>query len=1408
MTSKTVASVEDPPTEAEKNSFDVVLERIRRESTGRDGSVETRRRGDMFENLIRQFLLTDAIYSQEFEGVWLWGDNGCPGRREVLGSLNKPDNRKDYGIDLVARRHDGTLVGIQCKCYDDDKRLQKSDVSEFIALLGSKKSGKRIFDSGIFVWTGLEITTGAQLIIDNNSCGVLDRSVLRGSAVDWASLLPGRTPRQRKKFEPRQHQRKAIEAVLAGLRTDDRGKLVMACGTGKTFTTLKIAEERVGAGGTILYLVPSISLLQQSMREWAEQSDILHRYVAVCSDTKVGRDDEDASLAELEIRPTTDPAEIADVLQRRNKERMTVVFSTYQSVRRVGEAQRKCRVMFDLLIADEAHRTTGLVRAEAEREAAGTGTVDGDDEKKRARGRPPATPASKPAAKRVAVDDEGEISGFTYIHSNANIPAASRLYVTATPKIYAPASREKARAQDTEVYSMDDVETYGEEFYKLMFDEAIGMGLLSDYKVVVMTVEEEGVASITRRAVDAAAKDGDGLDVNLPMVAKWVGCWKGLVDPDKEEAGKLVVGRNNGSRGGTTGNDREKRRTQPLQRVIAFTQSIKQSKRFKQSFEDVVGQIPTPFEATPRTDHVDGTQNSLNRRRKLDWLEDSHNAAGECRILSNARCLSEGVDVPALDAVVFLNPRDSIIDVIQAVGRVMRKAEGKQYGYVVLPVAIPAGSDPSTILDNKDSYRVVWNVIRALRAHDSKRWEQKMIDGNILSEINWGSEPCVDCQAGICDRHGPRKDCQDCEAEFAGSGKPCKKHAPFMAVDIPEHLIRSKIVEKVSDRRYLEEWAKDIAHIISSTTARIDDLYKHDESIRGELDVFHTGLKKIINDTITREDAIDMLAQHMVMGRVFDALFAGGEKEGAAGGRFTSHNPVSRAMDTVLMSLREKGLEAEMEKLEKFYEEVESRVVGVKTHGGRQRVIHELYDKFFNHAFEKEAERLGIVYTPIELVDFVLKSSDYLMRENFGRGLTSKDVNIIDPFTGTGSFITRLMSEELGLISDRDLLHKYRNSLFASEIVLMAYYIAAVNCESTFMERAGRYVPFEGITLTDTFHPKNLDDQWDEGVFTDTQKRIERQRKSKITLVVGNPPWSMGQDDYDKSNPNTVYPVIRKRVTDTYLKRTKKANPGISLTRSAYDSYILALRWASDRIGESGMIGFVTNGSFISSNTGAGVRACLQEEFTDVWVFDLLGKKGVKGHGRNVFEYPGVSAGGTTAQVAIVILVKNPNKEKCAIHYRALTEVDYSGPDKRAKVSELSSVEGIHDWQIIEPDDHYDWIGQRSGEFSRYLPMGSKEAKRGQGNAVFRTYSNGVSTARDVWAYNTSKNELIRNMKRHIEYCNEHIMEKPKRVDSKRGKWDSDLSRNLKKFGRQKFTKHKIRQSLYRPFFKQLLYFE
>ena len=960
------------------------------------------------------------------------------------------------------------------------------------------------------------------------------------------------------------------------------------------------------------------------------------------------------------------------------------------------------------------------------------------------------------AHRTTGVEAPGDkTSPFVLVHDADRIRATKRLYMTATPRLYTEGAKTKAARHNTEVFSMDEPEIYGPEFHRLPFSKAVEIDELSDYKVVVLAVSE--------REVNAALR-GES-DININDATKIVGCWRALQNPESKENGNEPVN--------------------PLKRVIAFTNKIAESKAMVKHWDEIVetaierlpeDQQPTDFIC--ETQHVDGTYHALNRKARLDWLKGDTD--GTCRILSNARCLSEGIDVPALDAVLFMNSRKSYVDIIQAVGRVMRKAPGKQYGYIVLPVAIPDGVDPATALDDNERFSTVWGVLRALRSHDDR----------LNAEINR-----IDLNKTLPDRiiFGGEGD---------GDAAPTGQQM-FLPIDIPPEAILPKIVEKCGDRKYWESWAKDVADIFGRLVGRIENLLENpeNEALREWFDAFHTELKSSINDAINRTNAIDMMAQHILTKPVFDALFEGYD--------FSARNPMALALDNLRKDFAEFGLESETKDLEGFYESVRMRAQGIDNSEGRQKVLSELYENFFVTALRKEADRLGIVYTPVEVVDFILHSANEILQDEFGRNLSDEGVHVLDPFTGTGTFLARLLQSDL--IQPDDLERKYREELHANELVLLAYYIAAVNIEEIFRGRRGEdsgYEPFNGIVLTDTFNLNKAEDpmlfpkEW----LPDNNERAERQQKLPIQVIIGNPPWSAGQQRATDDNPNVDYPQLEARIGDTYAEYYGGAN-----IRQLYDTYKMAIRWASDRIQEQGVVAFVTNGSWIDGNADSGVRACLAEEFSTIHVLNLRGNQRTQGE-RSRREGGKVFGSGSRAPVAITLLVKNPNAthDGCKIHYRDIG--DYlTREEKLEALQEAISVKGISDWQMITPNKHYDWIDQRSEVFAQFYPLGTKEAKAGKANdAIFRLYSLGLATGRDAYIYNFSRDVCAENAERMTQdylaalseldeglelTVNEVIQRHDLNI-----KWNRELENNLKRKKRTEFMDGYIRKTAYRPF--------
>ena len=1222
--------------ETSDNGFYDALNFIRQNANSQFG------KGRLFERLIRAYLLEDPFYNKRFSEVYLWGE----------WAENQPGfDRVDLGIDLVAIERTGGVCAIQCKCYAEDKRVSPSDIDSFITY-----SNRQPFTARIFVDTGKSWTVNLKKKLDGLEppCQRISAADLASRPVQWPDLSlqePDHLNYELETFSLREHQQNAFDDVINGFKDSDRGKMIMACGTGKTFTALRIAEKIAGVGGSVLYLVPSIGLFAQAMREWAEQQTIPHRYIGICSDTKAGRTDEDASLYELEFPVTTDETVISEALKRTDEENMRVVFCTYQSLPKVAEAQDAGAPPFDIVFCDEGHRTTG---------------IDKPDDK---------------------------TSPFVLVHDTERIRARKRLYMTATPRLYTQSAKTKAAKHDIDVFSMDDPNTFGAEFHRLPFSKAVAQNLLSDYKVVVLAMSEQGVQDTLHNYLS-----NGGSEVNISDAAKIVGCWRALQNPERKSSDDDSI--------------------KPLTRAIAFTNTIKSSENLVEHWNGIVesavenmSEDQRPDNITCETAHVDGQKNALERKRLIEWLKGGTDDV--CRILSNARCLSEGIDVPALDAVLFMSPRNSHVDIVQAVGRVMRKAPGKQYGYIVLPVAIPPDVDPVDALNDNERFATVWGVLRALRSHDDRLNAE-------INKIDLNNDPG---EIIIIDDHLTEGE------NGEGTIDPEQLQLP---IGIPVDAIYAKIVEKCGDRKYWESWATEVADIFKCLVGRIENLLENpnNSALQEWFDDFHNELKETINDSITRESAIDMMAQHIITRPVFEALFDNYD--------FTSGNPVAIVLNKLQSDFGEFGLENETRKLTGFYESVQLRARGLDNSEARQRVLLELYEKFFVTALKKEVERLGIVYTPIEVVDFILHSANEVLQDEFGRSLSDEGVHVLDPFTGTGIFLTRLLQSDI--IQDADLERKYRQELHANEIVLLAYYIATVNIEETFRGRRGEdssYEPFNGIVLTDTFNLNKKDDttlfpkEW----LPDNNKRAERQQKLPIQVIVGNPPWSIGQRRSTDDNPNVEYKELEERIKETYLVYATTMNK-----RSLYDTYKMAIRWASDRIGEQGIIAYVTNGSWIDGNTDAGIRACLIEEFSSIHVLHLRGNQRTQGE-RSRQEGGKIFGSGSRAPVGISIFVKNPNAtyEGCKIHYRDIG--DYlTRVEKLGQLREAESILGFTDWETITPDIHNDWIDQRDEAYAKFYPMGSEDTKKGKAdNAIFRLYVRGLETTRDAYIYNFTK---------------------------------------------------------------------
>ena len=694
------------------------------------------------------------------------------------------------------------------------------------------------------------------------------------------------------------------------------------------------------------------------------------------------------------------------------------------------------------------------------------------------------------------------------------------------------------------------------------------------------------------------------------------------------------------------------------------------------------------------------------RKQKLAWLDGVGGDTNTCHVLSNVRCLSEGVDVPSLDAVLFLSARNSQVDVVQSVGRVMRRAPGKKYGYVIIPVVIPPEMSPEEALDNSDVYNVVWTVLNALRAHDDH------FDAEINKiELNKGKSGKI-----IVDVIGKGDGSGD------AGGSPSSATATQDEFDF-RAKIYAKMVKKVGTRRYWSLWAEEVAKIAARHSKRLKTVISTPGAKRDEFVKFLAALRENLNPAVTEDEAADMLVQHALTKPVFDAVFDGYD--------FAASNVVSKAMQNMVDLLHEEVPQEEMKAMEEFYKSVAERAEGIDNAEGKQRVIYELYDKFFRTAFPKMSEQLGIVYTPVECVDFIINSVEDVLEKEFGQSLSDKDVHVIDPFTGTGTFMTRLLQS--GHIKPKDLKRKYTQELHANEIVLLVYYIASVNIESVYHDlmnvanvkmlpiantnthckletgtgNTGNigniYQPFEGICLTDTFELYEKDGVFETQDFQQNSARVKRQRKSPIRIVIGNPPYSVGQKSANDNAQNQSYPKLEAAIARTYAAKSKS-----NLQKGLYDSYIKAFRWATDRLeGGKGIVAFISNAGWLDASAMDGFRETLQEEFDSIYVFNLRGNQRTSGE-LSRKEGGKIFGSGSRTPIAITLLVRNDvarapsplqqgrgglaTSHKARIYYRDIG--DYLSREKKLEIvkdmrSMLDPKMGLVE---IHPNAKNDWI--------------------------------------------------------------------------------------------------------------------
>ncbi len=1326
-------------------------------------------KGSWFEKVSKRFLL-EHDSANEYESIKLWSD------WELRG------NKGDRGIDMVITTTSKEYIAVQCKYHQDS--VSYNNISTFLSQLQAGVDEVR-FKKGIIISTS-HLTRAALEEIEQirKSKGIdiveITEEDFIYSRIDWEKFDPTKTQDElplRDKKKPRPHQTEAINATKEYFSDpkNARGKLIMACGTGKTYTSLKIMEALDPK--IMLFLAPSIALLSQTFREYAQEKSEPFYASIVCSDDKVGQskneDNDDIKFSELPLKPSTRLEDILSVRKKAQKEnKRFIIFSTYQSTLRIKEAQEAGLNGIDLIICDEAHRTVGAMYSSNER------------------------------------DDK---NAFTLCHSDANIKATKRLYMTATPKVYSESSKAKAKEKDNVIYSMDDAEIFGEEIYTLNFSKAIALDLLTDYKVIILAVRKENLSGVTNsvnKKISQLKAEGTKLDkklINNEFVCKIVGTHKGLAKQDL-----IVLDDENKE----DHNLQNKNDTAPSQRAINFCKSIQTSKNIKDSFETIMECYDEELKKKSfknlkiSIDHIDGTMNCKDRLEKLEKLNQFQ--PNTCKVLSNARCLSEGVDVPALDSIVFFDGKSAMVDIIQAVGRVMRKAKRKKRGYIILPIALEESEIQN--LDeavNNTNFKNIWKVIKALRSHDPSLVDEATFKEKIKI---FGSDDASNPD----DEEELQKDKTD---QSPNDPKQAQKTL-FDAIFLQDlaNAMYNVMPTKLGDRNYWENFTKKTGNIARTLNNRLKMIFdKNPEFFHNFLD----SLRENIHANIKEDEALDMITSHIITKPIFDAIFGD-----------NIQNPIAKALDKMVEKLSDLELEGETKDLKNLYESVKTEAVHAKSQKSQQELIKNLYNTFFKEAFKKQSEKLGIVYTPIEVVDFILRATNGILKKHFNTDFNDSNITIFDPFTGTGSFIARLLSKENALISDEALKEKFQKNLFAFDIVLLSYYIALINITQAAQNRDSSLKNFKNIALTDSLD--YLEEKTNKGVlplFADLKENKgikDTLADQNIRVIIGNPPYSAGAKSENDNNQNLTHPKLQKWVYETYGKNSTSRSVG----QTTRDTLIQSIRMASDVVKDKGVIGFVVNGSFIDSKSADGFRKCVAKEFSHLYVLNLRGNARTSGEERKK-QGDGIFDSGSRATVAIVFFVKDKSVPNNTIFYYEVE--DYL--KREAKLHLLAGFENLDlvPFKKITPNHKGDWINQRNDDFEKLIPL-KRDKKLKIFDTIFDLNSGGVKSGRDPWVYNFSPKILMRSVQKCIDTYNadlkrfnayfreafkqrtkgvksgdlyRHLNDKEITTDQTKISWTRSLKKEfIKNTNLPESGMERIRLALYRPFNKQWLYFD
>ncbi len=746
----------------------------------------------------------------------------------------------------------------------------------------------------------------------------------------------------------------------------------------------------------------------------------------------------------------------------------------------------------------------------------------------------------------------------------------------------------------------------------------------------------------------------------------------------------------------------------------------------------------------------------------------------------------------------------------------MRKAKNKKRGYIILPIALRESEIKNLDEAVKNTnFQNIWKVLKALRSHDSSLVDEATFKEKIKI---FGSDDAKNPD----DEEELQKD----KTEQAPNDPKQAQKTLFDAILLQDlaNAVYNVMPTKLGDRNYWENFAKKTGNIAKTLNERLKELFGKDPEI---FDNFLTSLRGNIHQNIKEEEALDMIISHIITKPIFDAIFGD-----------NIQNPIAKALDKMVLKLSDLGLEGETKDLKNLYESVKTEAARAKSQKSQQELIKNLYNTFFKEAFSKQSEKLGIVYTPIEVVDFILRATNGILKKHFNTDFNDKSITIFDPFTGTGSFIARLLSKENDLISDEALKEKFQKGLFAFDIVLLSYYIALINITQAAQNRDSSLKNFKNIALTDSLD--YLEEKSDKGVipgfeylFADLKENKEiktTMEKQNIRVIIGNPPYSSGAKSENDNNQNLKHPKLQKWVYETYGKNSTAQNKN-----STRDTLIHSMRMASDLLKDKGVLGFVVNGSFIDSKSADGFRKCVAKDFSHLYALNLRGNARTSGEERKK-QGDGIFDSGSRATVAIIFFVKDKDAPNHTIFYYEVE--DYL--KREAKLNLLAGFENLDlvPFKEITPNDKGDWINQRNDDFEKLIPL-KRDKNQKIFDSIFDLNSNGVKTGRDPWVYNFSQKTLMQSVQNCIDTYNadlkrfnerfreafkqrtakdkgikpadryKHLNDREITTDKTKIAWTRSLKKGfIKNENLPESGMERVRLALYRPFNKQWLYWD